>query len=118
MRRDGNSPVLGLGGLHIRPGIDVQAEDAAEEVSPGDGGLSTAPEDPMLLAVFMRPASLGGTGKRPVWAIARTCLSGYTLRSRRDGDSHELIEPAQTTTLGDFEVTIHSTAREWSIAGE
>ena len=46
---------------------DVAAVNPTDPVGPGDGGLSVAPGDPMLLLRHRRPPSLGGTGRDPVW---------------------------------------------------
>ncbi|GAA5035337.1 hypothetical protein GCM10023258_37080 [Terrabacter aeriphilus] len=116
MKRDGDAPLIGEGGLHIRPGLDVEATQHDELVQPGTGGLSTAPDNPMLLPAFRRPRSLGGTSKHPVWSMARHALGAYGLGSRRDGATHESIEPLVETTLANFTDGVHRTAPDWSLA--
>jgi hypothetical protein len=118
MKRDGDAPALGSGGLHVRPGYDVPAVDPTDTVNPGEGGMSTAPDDPRLLPTSMRPKSLGGTGRRPVWAITARVLPSFDLESRADGPRHELVEPARAMELKSFEGSLHATVAEWTMVGE
>lgn len=118
MRRDGDRPVVGPGGLVIRPGVDVETLDCDEEVSPEGGGLSTAPGNPLLLPVYRRPLSLGGTSKHPVWSIPRGHLPPYRLTSRTDSTTHETVLPAEAMTLKNFESHLHDTVQDWRLTHE
>ena len=119
MKRNGSLPATGVRqGLHIRPGVDVPALEDSDLVEPGDGGLSTTPDEPLLLPNFSRPESLGGTSKHPVWSIERGELPAHRLASRWDNKKHETVMPRESMTLGEFESHIHSTAAEWELAYE
>lgn len=118
MKRDGDLPFQGEGGLNVRPGVDVAAIHENETVEPGTGGMSTAPDDPKLLPVFRRPRSLGGTSKHPVWSVPRPHLTHHELGSRRDGATHELVEPLEKTSLAVFNAHVCATAPDWSLAHE
>lgn len=98
MKRDGDGkPLCGSGPkeLGARPGWDVFPDEAGR-IRPRTGGLSAAPDDPALLPPFLRPRSLGGTGKLPIWVLEVACLDG-PLTFRRDPSNpleHVFIEPA------------------------
>lgn len=120
MKREEDAPASGHGarGLDVRPGVDVDATKPSDKVGPGSGGLSTAPDDPMLLPGYRRPRWLGGTSKDPLWSTAREGLGEHGLQSVRDSASHETIEPNAETTLADFVKRVHSTATDWSLVDE
>lgn len=120
MKLEGDAPALGHGarGLDVRPGEDVDATEPSDKVGPGGGGLSTAPDDPMLLPTFRRPRWLGGTSKDPLWSTERVRLGRHGLQSVRDSPTHETIEPDAETTLADFVQRLHSTAADWSQVDE
>lgn len=118
MKRDGDRPLVGAGGLHIRPGDDVPALNDDDEVDSLGGGLSTTPDDPWLLPQFRRPESLGGTSKHPVWSIRRYQLTPQSLSSRWDSITHESVLPAQQSNLRDYVSNIHSTCPDWVLEYE
>lgn len=66
----------------MRPGVDIAA-DAEGLVHPETGGLSTTPDDPNLLPPHVRPPSLGGKGKLPVFVLEVRALDEQ-LSPRRD----------------------------------
>lgn len=115
MRRDGDRPLLGPKGLHIRRGVDVPQTADDDEVTTDGGGLSTAPGDPMLLPAYRRPHSLGGTSPDPMWSIRREQLPAHELTSRYDHESHETILPARPTTLSAYEESLGNTVAEWTL---
>lgn len=120
MKRDGTRPLVsgGASGLDIRRGQDVEAVNDSDIVGPGSGGLSTAPDQPLLLARHRRPESLGGTSNHPVWAIEREAFARFRLRAIRDRPDHETVEAQQEMPLSDFIAEIHSTVSEWEVAYE
>src|SRR5436190_894128 len=93
-------PVIGPGGrlLGVRPGSspspDVLAIDDGDLVFPGGGGMSVAPTDPLALPKHRRPASLGGVGIDPVWAIEVDDL-GPDIQFRQARSTHGVIEPSK-----------------------
>lgn len=97
-------------GDHTTP--DILAVDPSDIVSPGDGGLSVAPDDPKHLPRHRRPATLGGIGVDPVWVIAVTDLQ-IELAVVRDSPTHALIEPLNPMTLADYEAALAQTRVKW-----
>src|SRR5437870_13410912 len=77
--------------LGVRPGNaptpDVLAVAPSDPVLPGQGGMSVVPDDPANLPRHLRPASLGGTGRDPVWYIETDDL-GPNLVFRQDRATH------------------------------
>jgi len=110
----GRSPRM----LGVRPGNnrtpDVPAINPSDPVSPGLGGMSVAPDDPMHLQRYRRPPSLGGIGQEPVWWIDSDDL-GVELRFRQDGATHGLIEARYTIPLGDYEAALAKTRSRWTL---
>src|SRR5438132_2726767 len=101
MKEDANGlPAIGAGGrmLGVRPGTstspDVLAVKPTDLVSPGDGGMSVAPDDPAGLPRHRRPTSLGGIGRDPVWYIEKDDLAP-DLEFRQDSAVHGVIEPSR-----------------------
>lgn len=68
--REDKSPRCGNTANHlgVRPGTDIRADEGGL-VTPTTGGLSTTPDDPALLPPHVRPASLGGFGRLPLYVI-------------------------------------------------
>jgi hypothetical protein len=83
-------------------------------VQPGQGGLSVAPDDPLQLQRHRRPASLGGTGRDPVWYIEIDEL-GPDLGFRQDRPGHGLIEPIRPLTLQEFQDALAGTRYRWEL---
>jgi hypothetical protein len=104
--------------LGVRPGDaacpDVPAVNPADMVSPGKGGMSVAPHDPLNLVKHRRPASLAGTGQDPVWRIDLNDL-GPDLEFRPDRAGHGLIEPKRPMTLQEFEQALAATRQRWQL---
>ena len=76
--------------------------------------MSTTPNDPTDLPVFLRPPEFGGTGKDPVWELDEVELPAE-LVFRRDKPTHGMIEPAPgvTLTLAEYESALASTRALW-----
>jgi hypothetical protein len=104
--------------LGVRPGDattpDVLAVAPQDAVGPGQGGMSTAPGNPLGLSRHRRPASLGGIGQDPVWCIDTDDL-GPDLQFRQDSASHATIEPARPMTLQEFETALAATRSRWQL---
>jgi hypothetical protein len=81
-------------------------------VSPGTGGLSVAPDNPMNLPEHRRPARFGGTGKDPVWGIDVGDLGGDVIY-RQDKPTHGLFEPAREMSIGEFQEALADLAPRW-----
>jgi hypothetical protein len=113
-------PAVGPGGrmLGVRPGStpfpDVLAASPTDSLFPGGGGLSVAPDDPMSLEKHRRPASLGGTGRDPVWYID-TAEVGGDLQFRQDRPGHGLLEPQRAMTLQEFQDALARTRPRWAL---
>jgi hypothetical protein len=100
--------------LGARPGIDVPSVDPNDVISPGQGGLSVSPDDPLGLPVHRRPPELQGTGKDPVWSLAVSDL-GPDLIYRPDPKrpDHGFIEPARPMSLDEFQRALAQTRDLW-----
>jgi hypothetical protein len=119
MKEDaGGMPELGESSrsLGVRPGIDVAAAKSVDSVFPGQGGMSVSPDDPQHLPYYRRPATLGGTGKDPVWRIADVDL-GQDLQYRPDParGGHGFVEPARSMTLAEYQRALAQTQRFWQM---
>ncbi len=99
-------------GDHTTPDIPAILPD--DLVSPGGGGMSVAPDDPMFLLRHRRPASLRGTGIDPVWALAVSDLPAE-LMLIHDSTRHALVEPLNVMTLADFEAALAQTRVKWRV---
>ena len=104
--------------LGVRPGShptpDVLAVLLTDMVLPGHGGMSVAPDDALNLPRHRRPASLGGTGREPVWYIEDEDW-GPNLDFRQDRATHALIEPARPLALQTFQDALADTRRNWKL---
>lgn len=118
MPRDGDRPLQGPKGLHIRRGVDVAQTNDDDEVTPDGEGLSTAPGSPLLLPAWRRPHSLGGTSPDPMWSIHREQLPAHELTSRYDHERHETVLPSTPTTLSAYEESLRGTVDEWTLTHE
>jgi hypothetical protein len=103
--------------LGVRPKVDI-APDAAGQVHPETGGLSTTPDNPNLLPPHVRPVSLGGRGKLPVFVVDVGQL-GPLLAPRRDPKNpvkHAFIEPGRGMALSDLQELLCRTRVAWEAA--
>jgi len=103
-------------GLGVRVPTDIRP-DHQGNVHPASGGMSVSPDDPHHLPVSLRPASLKGYGKNPVfWLLTRGL--GERLQFRRDPmkpDYHGYVEPACSMQLGAYRAALCETAPRWRI---
>lgn len=97
--------------LGVRVPEDI-APDASGRVHPGTGGMSCAPDDPMLLRPHRRPRALRGTGPDAVFAISVADL-GVDLTARQDSPTHALVEPCAATVLPAYVAVLHATRPRW-----
>lgn len=109
--------------LGVRPGVDT-AEDGSGQVHSAAGGMSTTPDDPSRLPPHVRPPSLGGRGKLPVFVIEAARLSSAgavsagaaELVARRDPKhpvKHVFIEPARSMSLAELQRCLCATSERW-----
>lgn len=106
---------LGVRNLGHAPNQDVDALDPSDIVTPGVGGMSVAPNDPINLDHRRRPPEIGGgKGKDPVWVIDEADL-GTDLRYLQDdgNENHGVVEPSQPMTLVEFQESLASTRAKW-----
>jgi hypothetical protein len=94
------------------PHNDVEAAQPTDPITPGTGGMSVAPNDPVNLPRNRRPAAIGGTGSDPVWEIDDTDW-GAELQFRQDKPTHGLIEVADEMTLEEYEQALAATRGKW-----
>jgi hypothetical protein len=109
-------PICGSGPcmLGVRVPLDI-APDEAGNVHPGRGGMSVTPDDPARLPPHLRPISLGGLGKLPVFAIEVGRL-GPHARHRPDPrrpTRHGFVEPAISMSLSSFRTALATTRAAW-----
>ncbi len=104
--------------LGVRPGVDVSPDDAGQ-VQPKTGGLSTTPDDPGLLPPHVRPISLGGQGRLPLFVLDVADLDP-SLVARRDPKHprrHTFIEPSAAMALSAFQERLCGGRNAWQEAG-
>lgn len=114
MADSGGSPALGPRDLGVRVGYDISA-DGDGNVHPLCGGMSIAPDSPRNLPRFCLPPSLGGTGKKPVWAIGEDSFS-EALRIRLDPKrpaEHAFVEPTRITAVDAYVSGLEASATAW-----
>ena len=97
--------------LGVRVPIDI-ATDADGLVHPGTGGMSTAPDDPLLLPPHRRPRSLLGTGPDPVFGLPVGDI-GQALQTRQDTPRHAFVEPADSMELPFYVHALQATRPRW-----
>lgn len=116
MASDGALPATGPADLGVRVGTDI-SPDLSGDVSPGQGGMSVAPDDPMNLHRLHRPAELGGSGRKPVWGITRDDLKDelHCRPDPRKPTKHAMIEPAMRMQVNDYELVLEDTAPKWGL---
>jgi hypothetical protein len=111
-------PLCGAAGsmLGVRPGVDI-TPDGSGQVQPVTGGMSVTPGDPVYLPPFLRPASLGGHGTLPVFALDSNAL-GEKLTYRPDPakpTKHGFVEPAIAMLLTAYSAALAETAAAWKV---
>ncbi len=100
--------------LGVRAGVDI-SQDGNGQVHPRTGGLSTTPDDPALLPPHVRPPSLGGQGKLPLFVLEVIQLD-ISLVPRRDPKSplkHAFIEPGEVMALSKMQEHLCDTRAAW-----
>ncbi|HEY5959169.1 MAG TPA: hypothetical protein VIV60_21575 [Polyangiaceae bacterium] len=98
----------------MRPGSDIPV-GPDNFVHPRTGGLSTTPDDPALLPPHVRPPSLGGKGKLPLFALDVSLLDN-SLTPRRDPknpNKHAFIEPDSTMELSALQGHLCGSRHAW-----
>jgi hypothetical protein len=116
VRTASGTPVCGDGAcmLGVRVPVDI-VPDAEGHVRPGHGGMSVTPDNPRQLPPHLRPVTLGGIGKLPVFGIAVTAL-GVELQYRADvkrPKRHGFVEPAGLVSLDRYQAALAATASAW-----
>ena len=100
--------------LGVRPRVDLPIDESGR-VQPGNGGLSTAADDPRELPAHRRPKWLDGTGTDPIFKL-RPILLPDTLTTRQVGrPSHYLIEPTDECLFTIFQCHLWSTRPDWAM---
>ncbi|WP_217914993.1 hypothetical protein [Miltoncostaea marina] len=112
MADDGEQPIIGDEDLGVREGIDVRP-DSAGVVGPGRG-MSVAPRTPRNLHINHRPASLDGTGTKPVWRIERERIDD-PLAYRQTSTKHGQIEPVTAVALSKYRCDLAATRDDWTL---
>ena len=118
MKADGASPMVGntartLGVRVNGPDADVHPDDQGY-IHPGDGGMSVAPDDPLLLANHRRPPEFLGSGHDPVWQIARGDLP-HRLEYRSTSATHGQVEPQHSMPLDEYQDALGESRTSWSL---
>ena len=101
--------------LGVRPD-DIEVNESGH-AHPGCGGMSVAPDDPAFLPPFLRPASIGGHGKLPVFVIDSNALR-EKLTYRPDPmkpKRHGFIEPVFAMLLAAYSAALAETASAWKV---
>ena len=117
MRKDADgAPLCGTGNLMLdaRVPVDIRP-DAAGRVRPGRGGMSVTPGSPRWLPIHLRPETLGGAGRLPVFVIGLAML-GVDLTYRPDEkkpDRHGYVEPSAVLGLAAYQDALFRTAPHW-----
>ncbi len=96
--------------LGARPDDDLPLQGG--NVSPGSGGMSVAPDDPLNLPPHRRPPVYGGTGNDPVWEIYEDEL-GPNLIYDQDKPWHGTIQPSSEMKWDDYLRALHETRKRW-----
>jgi hypothetical protein len=95
--------------------VDI-VPDERGQVRPESGGMSVTPDDPALLPVHLRPKTLGGQGKLPVFRIHVAAL-GALLAYRADPtrpDRHGFVEPIRVMLLDAYQAALAATPPRWA----
>jgi len=102
--------------LGVRPGVDVRP-DSTGLIHPRRGGMSATPNSPKGLPPHLRPESLGGLSRLPVFFMSVESLprSLSYIPSQKKPERHGEVEPAQTTALDSFQRDLCATANQWRL---
>ncbi len=103
--------------LGARIGVDVKPDEAGR-VHPAKGGMSVTPNDAKKLPRHLRPVSLGGNGRLPLFRMPADVL-GNALRYRPDPrrpDAHGLVEPATAVPIAEYQGALAQTEPRWKEA--
>jgi hypothetical protein len=118
LQRDNGVPLCGSDDcmLGVRPGVDVQPNGDGL-VHPGRGGMSATPNNPIALPPHLRPESLGGFSRLPVFFVSVETLpqSLSYVPSQKRPERHGEVEPANTTPLESFQRALCATANLWRL---
>ncbi len=102
--------------LGVRVPEDI-APDAAEDVHPGTGGMSVAPDSMWNLPHHRRPRGMqrGSTGpvRDRVYAIALAALKQQPLDIRPSSPRHATVEPSRPMPLATYEDALTATRPSW-----
>lgn len=104
---------LGVRGLESSH-HDIFALLSTDRVKPSLGGMSATPDDPNDLPPFLKPVSLGGRGRDPVWVIDEADL-GPDLIFVPDTATHGVIAPVREMTRDEYERALASTRDKWRL---
>ncbi len=72
-------------------------------------------DDPSQMPAHLRPASLGGTGQRPVWAFPLDSIPDNLLFTFTR-HSHGVFGPARQMPLRAFQNALEETRGDWVIS--
>lgn len=74
-------------------------------------GMSTS-LSPQALPQYRRPAKFGGNGKKPLWEIDSSKITG-DLEAIQDNPTHVIIRPKVTMLLNNYENALANTQNDW-----
>lgn len=118
LQRDTGVPLCGSDDcmLGVRPGVDVHP-DGGGLIHPGRGGMSATPNSPKGLPPHLRPESLGGFSRLPVFFTSVETLprSLSYVPSQKKPERHGEVEPAVSTALDSFQRVLCATANLWRL---
>lgn len=117
-----NLPVLGPEDLGCR--VWAPGPPKPYDVRPDSSGMvgtrakpegMSAFDDPRELPAHLKPPSLGGTGRRPVWAMGVSDLPA-SLAFRLSRRSHGVVAPIQPVHLDEYQKSLAATQASWSVS--
>lgn len=80
--------------------------------------MSVAPDDPRRLPKPLRPFSLGGTGRHPVFALPVAALPTELVARVDRPPDHASVEPAAATSFESYQATVWATRGNWEVSHE
>lgn len=99
-------------GLGVR---DWEIDQDEGTAIPETGGMSVAPDSPLILPRSFRPKELRGLGRNPVWELDVDDL-GDALVYRPDPDDsarHGFVEPSRPMDMQEFRHALAETRLLW-----